>query len=181
MSGKINVQLVHLHRKMQNIQRLAGTFKHKSYNLAEHSFYVLQLFQMICEAEGVPYTAKDLILASRHDLVEAITGDLLYPVKNLSSITKECWSKIEKEVVKKYPVLEDYSDESLENEFSHPDLYRFMKAADILDLWLFCKEEEKMGNTTGNLGKVIVECENLLLYSYKTKVLQEFMNEYQFH
>lgn len=177
MNKKIDIQFVSFLRKMQNIQRLAGSFKHRNYDLTNHSFFVMQFFVMIAEEEGIPFTAKDLILTSRHDFVETITGDLLYPVKNLSKTTKDCWRAIEIEVSTKYPILREYTDRNLENGFSHPGLYSIMKAADILDLWIFCNEERNMGNKTKNLTRVIDECEKLLLeqnYSSVTNFIKEY-------
>lgn len=170
---------VGLHRKLANIERLAGTMKHRSYNLAEHSFYVMQLFSMIAEAEMIPYDKRDLILASRHDLLESITGDLLYPVKNLNGVTKESWEIIESEVIKKYPILEPYSDYNLKNGFSNDELHKVMKSADVLDLWLFCKEEKAMGNVSKNLLRVTGICENMLINEYYYQSVEKFMREYE--
>lgn len=169
---------VHFHRKLNNIERLAGTMKHRSYNLAEHSFYVMQFFSMIAETEGIPYTEKDLLLASRHDLLEAVTGDLLYPVKNLNEITKKNWEEIEEEVVKRYPTLSAYSDEALKSNFSNKELHKVLKCADILDLLLFCKEEQTMGNKSQNLNKVKEECESLLMGPYYYESVIDFTEEY---
>lgn len=172
-------EFVSLHRKMASIERLAGTMKHRSYNLAEHSFYVMQLFSMIAESENIPYEANDLIIASRHDLLESISGDLLYPVKNLNQTTKDCWEQIEDEITISYPLLIPYSDHNIVNGFSDPELHKVMKCADILDLYLFCKEEEAMGNQTKNLHRVIAECEKLLFGKYYYRSVDHFIKEYK--
>lgn len=178
MKKPIDTELVHFTRKMYNIQRLAGTFKLRSYNLAEHSFMVQQLFVEIAKAEDLPIIASDVILASRHDLLEAVTGDLLYPVKNLNSTTHSCWETIEDEVMDSYPVLRLYSDDNMKDGFSFPGLHEVMKAADTLDLWIFCKEEEALGNSTGNLKKVIIECNKLLVEKFNFKSVTKFMKEF---
>jgi len=153
--------IVEHYRKMLNVQRLSGTVKMRSYNLAEHSFGVVSLFLTLCEREGIGVTSEVIQLVLFHDLAETVTGDLLYPVKNQNSVTKYSWSAIEAEVLDKHPVVSSFTDSNIEEHLDEKQLAAF-KAADILELLLFCYEEVSVGNKNPDLLKVIFTCEGLL-------------------
>lgn len=155
--------MIHYYRRMLNIQRLAGVPKHRSYNLAEHSYFTALLFLDICNAIGAAPTAGQLDLVLKHDLLEVFTADLPYPIKNLNDVTKAAWATIEQEAIHAnltVGFLGEYADSSLADGLK--ELHDVFKAADLLELWIFCTEEQVMGNCSVQIEGVCRKCEDLL-------------------
>lgn len=165
------------HRKMSTIDRLSGTMKNRRYSLAEHSYYVAAMFQDFAGIEGIIYTVDDLYLVLRHDYLEVLTADLIYPVKNFSTKTKEAWETIEKEIIqseeKNYMNL--FSDELMRNEME-PIVHRLVKDCDLLELYLFCYEEVLLGNMSNEI-KHILEVLKESLNRTPFESIKEFLNE----
>lgn len=149
-------------RKMRHVQRLAGTPIIKPYTLAEHGFYVALLFKEICRTEDLEVTADDMEFCLLHDILETETGDLLYPAKHASPYAERSWDIIEQEVLKKHAHLGWYTDEHFNDQ---PEKKKVWQAADMLDLYLFCKEEQQLGNNTHPLRMVIDKAAGILLRS----------------
>lgn len=170
------MQIVKNYRKMAYVQRLSSVFKHRSYNLLEHSFMVMSLFKYFCEKEGIEYDLEVLDKVANHDLIETVTGDLLNPVKHLSKETGLAWQLIEDSLVKVNPHLEPYSDKSIEETLS-PVQFAMFKACDLLCLWMFCKEERMMGNGTLEILEIIdhIECKMRTTSFYS---IWEFIENY---
>lgn len=164
------------YRKMRNIERLTGTFKFRSYNLLEHSFMVLVLFRHFASKEDVAYDATTLDYVIHHDALESISTDLIWPVKNFSKITKDCWELIEEEIVKKHHQLQRYSDKSLKENLT-PLQHSLFKACDGLDLWIFLKEEWSIGNHSDKVKEALINCEMLITKDFKA--ITKFMAEYE--
>lgn len=169
--------LIENYRKMLNIQRLSGIYKTRSYNLAEHSFGVATLFIHFAKKEELEYSKQDIENVLNHDIVETVTFDLPYHVKNHNQITKKLWATLEEEIVKHFPHLENFTDAHLEKSFSSVDLYRLFKACDILELYLFCKEEWTYGNMSPELQKVILKCESILYEDFYFNTISDFISE----
>lgn len=164
------------YRKMKNVDRLSGTAKHRSYNLLEHSYMVAMLFKHFASKENVAYTMAEFDLVLHHDILEVETGDLIYTVKNLNSETKECWGRIEELVIEKNFQLQRYSDENIKSGLSNLQ-YSLFKCCDLLDLWIFCKEEIALGNNTINMLIITERCVELI--GDKFKSIKKFMEGYE--
>lgn len=163
--------------KMRNVQRLSGTHKSRSYNLLEHSFLVGSLFAEFCEEEGIEVSYKELKTILYHDILETETGDLIYPVKNLNRLTRDCWNAIEESVLAENPQLRPYSDESLSNILS-PEKLHIFKCCDLLELWVFCREEEVYGNGSIEIKNVLKTCQEILSSCGVPSII-EFIKNYQ--
>ncbi len=153
---------IHYDRKMLNVQRLTGTPKLRSYNLAEHSYFVGLLFMEFAEIEKIDYTKEDLSLVFRHDFLEVLSADLPYHVKNLSSSTKEAWEKIESEVVdsREKDFMYLFTDEEMKS-YMKPSVHKLMKACDILELYLFCREDYLLGNHSKEIKIIMENCKSI--------------------
>lgn len=174
---------INSYRKMLNIQRLSGTYKQRSYNLAEHSYYVSILFQHFADIEKIDYGVRELSLILRHDLVEVLTGDLIYTVKNSSPNNKERWALIEEEIINKHKEFLPYSDDNLKSSLTKDQL-RLFKACDLLELWIFLQEERALGNRNWSVGDISDRCIDLihdycLLNGRELYSVVKFMNEFK--
>jgi len=154
---------------------MSGSIKHRSYNLLEHQFMVAVLFRMFAAKEDVAYNMQVFDLVLNHDNLEAITGDLVYPVKNASGKTRLAWEIIEKEIVAIHPKLERYSDENIKEGMTELQRKLF-KACDYLDLWIFLKEEVALGNSSKDILGMISNCERLIPKDFKS--VNKFMETY---
>lgn len=165
------------HRRMLDVQRLSSSSKVRSYNLAEHSYFVLTLFQDLVKQEGMAYTVEDLYLVARHDYLETLTSDLIDPVKGFSQKTRDAWNVIEAEIVSQSQdqYLHLISDKELEEELSEP-IYRLMKECDRLELLMFCVEEAELGNRTSAMMAIVRTLREVLGRSVfdSVQVLLEF-------
>ena len=94
--NKTIIPTIKKERKMLNFQRLAGTRKIRSYNLAEHSYFVGLMFQELAEELGIKISVEVLGTVFRHDFMEVFTTDLPWQVKHISQDTEKAWDTIEK-------------------------------------------------------------------------------------
>lgn len=145
------------YRKLKNVTRMSGAFIHQSYNLLEHQYMVGMLFQRFAKLDNVPYDINDLNIVLHHDIVETVTGDLSWVVKNFNQVTKASWATIEEELVHKYFQLEKYSDENIRKGLTELQFLLF-KACDILDLFIFIHEEIKLGNRSDEIIEAYNNC-----------------------
>lgn len=148
-------------RAMMYSNRLSSVPTIRPYVLALHCFYTGILFEIHAEKENIPITMEQLRFVYRHDIAEVVTGDVLLPVKIHSPGTKTRWETIEAEVLEKYPALDHYSDQFAEHSFP-PLQFKLFKACDLLELFIFCMEERRMGNGQRGMNSVIKNCVNLL-------------------
>lgn len=165
------------YRKCKNIERLQGSYKHRSYNLLEHQYVVAVLFKHFASLEDISYGMPEFDKILHHDILEVETTDLIYTVKNLNEETKKAWNKIEEEVIKEHFQLRNYSDENIKmslNEYQ----FKLFKVCDMLDLWIFCKEEMILGNRSINMKLVIDNCEKAILGKFES--VDKFMKEYEY-
>jgi len=145
---------------MKDIHRLPNTPHHRGYNLLEHSFVVGMLFRWFASEENISYDINVFEKVLMHDFLESVTGDLNHCVKSYNDKTREAWHIIEKEICNGDSTLSGYSDEALKESMTHMQFLLF-KMCDILDLWIFCKNEEALGNNTCKLKAVIKNCEEM--------------------
>ena len=168
------------YRKMRNVDRLAQGYKNRPYNLLEHSYMVAMLFRHFASLEDVSYDINVFDLVLYHDVVETISSDLPWPIKNFSDKTKEAWGVIEEEVIKEHFQLERYSDENLKKGMTNLQ-YSLFKACDILDLYIFVKEEIQLGNNTLFIKEVKKNCETILnSLEFQFPKIKKFIEEYAY-
>ena len=165
------------YRKCKNIERLQGAFKHRTYNLMEHQWGVAMLFRHFASVEDIAYDINVLDMVLHHDILEVETTDLLYPIKNLNNKTKEAWGVIEGEVIKNHFQLDRYSDKNIKETLTESQ-FNLFKVCDLLDLWIFAKEEQAIGNSSISIYEVIQNCEQLILGKYK--MVDKFIKGYEF-
>ena len=171
--------IINYYRKMKNVERMSGTFKHRPYNLLEHSYMVLAYFKHFASIEDVPYDMKVLDLVMHHDILETETGDLIHPVKKLNQRTNNCWKIIEDAVIDNNPPLFKYSDNNIISGMNSRQ-YALFKACDYLDLFIFCKEEISFGNKGINLIKMVKNSEELINgLDFNFPKLKKYMKDYE--
>ena len=89
---------------------------------------------------------------------------------------------VEKEVCGDSPVLRNYTDKAIEEQMTSMQ-FKLFKICDYLDLWIFCKQEESLGNSCKSLKACIFNCEKLIgeiTEGFKTfKSVQKFMEQYE--
>lgn len=167
--------MIEYYRKTLNIKRIQGTHLHRNYNLAEHQYGVGMLFRHFCRCEDIPYDLEVYDAVLHHDIVEVETTDLLWHIKNQNEATKAAWAIIENEVVNKHFPLKPFSDESLKKTMNSIQ-HKMFKVCDYLELWLFCKEEVRLGNKNPEILIIIDNCEGMILGRFEFVDL--FIEEY---
>lgn len=170
---------IRYYRKCKQIERLQGSFKHRTYNLLEHQYMVAVLFRHFALTESIEYDLEVFDMVMHHDILEAETTDLIYTVKNINQATKSAWEIIEGEVLAKNFQLKEFTDEKFKEKMT-AEQHRMFKACDILDLWIFCKEEQAIGNKSIGIHEVIGRCEELVYGRFKFDSVIEFMENYEF-
>jgi len=129
-------------RKMNNVQRCAGVSMIKHPVLSEHCFHTGIMFMMLAPQCGVAYTLKDLEFVFLHDILETVTGDLLYPAKHCGN-NNDLMDEIEGNVIEKMcPLLAPYADNALKG-----DALLLWRDCDMLEFLATCIEDAKLGNT----------------------------------
>lgn len=152
---------IETYRQMKNVQRLAIHQILRPYNLLEHSYMVGILFMHFAKLEDIPYDINTLRLVLNHDVLETISGDMPYPAKNLNEKTKYHWERIESEIADAHPEMRPYTDHRIEQVMT-PGQFDLFKACDLLELWIFIREEQEMGNLNDELNRVRIKCENIV-------------------
>lgn len=159
--------MIEYYRKLMNIDRLAGKFKLRKYDLAQHSYYTAILFSEFAKLEDISYDTSVLEMILSHDMMEVITTDLPWTCKNLSEKTKECWNIIEEESANAFPEFKKYSDEALKSCMTK-EQHELFKCCDYLELFLFIHEERQLGNNTEGMLDVYNNCINLIKGKFKS-------------
>lgn len=154
MTGLENI--INLIKKLNNIGRWSNEFLHQRASVAEHSFSVAQIAQMLGimeEQNGNSVNWKALYQKSlNHDVPEAIIGDVISTTKNATPQTKAALDEVEqtlmdvhlfskldltyRDIYKK--IIFDGKDSTLEGEI--------LKAADNIDALFECLSEIKLAN-----------------------------------
>jgi 5'-deoxynucleotidase len=105
-------------------------------NVAEHSYWVTVFADHFAEILGLNAVTHEMVLrlALYHDRLEAITGDLPWPVKR-----GRTWKQVEKDADEELGFkLATYSDEKMR---------LLIKAADLMAAFVYADEEVKLGNS----------------------------------
>ena len=151
-------------RKLANITRWNVEFLYKKSSVAEHSFFVAQIAQLIGiieEKNGAVIDWKKLYRkALNHDIKESVTGDIPHHTKHRKEEVNQALAMIEDELVREYILSEipdeDYRQriEEIINEDKDDTLEgKILSAADMIDAMLECAQEIKLGNTNPFQGK----------------------------
>lgn len=149
-------QYLYAARRLNNIGRWASDFMHIRSSVAEHSFFVTQIAQMLGVIEEEKGNKVDWEIlfkkALNHDVVEAFTGDILSTVKNMTPKMKAAVNDIEGMITEELllgkmeePYKEIYKDmifngkdDTLEGQI--------LRYSDNIDAMLECLTETKLGN-----------------------------------
>lgn len=116
------------------VERCHGTPHHGSYNVAQHSFGAVSLLLLLCPAPSLW-----LIKAVQwHDVAERWLGDMPSPAKSVNAELGRVYEETELKVL--HTLGLDYCADL------SPEEADWLKAVDILELWLWTLEEETAGN-----------------------------------
>ena len=150
-------------RKLNNMGRWATDFMHQRTTVSEHSFFVAQVGQMLAlieEKHGNKINWESLFKKLlNHDVVEAITGDIISTVKHKNVELRDMLIMLEKEVAEENllinmedpyksiyrDLLFDGKDETIEG--------RILKCADHIDAIMECIGEVRLNNLIPFAGK----------------------------
>lgn len=157
----MNFQKIDILLGMKEIKRLPNTPHHREYNLLEHCFVVGMLFRWFASEEDVSYDINVFDKVLLHDYVESVTGDLNACVKKFNETTAVSWEKIEHEICSKNSILAPYTDEVIKSSMTMLQ-YKLFKVCDYLELWIFCKNEQSLGNNSKKLLECINNCQRLI-------------------
>jgi putative hydrolase of HD superfamily len=144
-------------RKLNNISRWSNEFLHRRASVAEHSFFVTQLAQLlgfIEEANGSKVNWELLYRkALNHDVPEALVGDVISTTKNLNADIKQTIKQVEEYMVGAYltnPLpspYKEYYEKALEEGKDASLEGRILTAADNIDALIECLMEICLSNT----------------------------------
>lgn len=114
------------------VQRFHPIPHHGSYNVAEHTYGVLQLILIFH-----PDPTMNLVRAvQNHDVAERWLGDIPTPAKWLSPTLRSAAQDVEALIETAYDLKVALTN----------DEHWWLKAADLLELWLWGQEQVEMGN-----------------------------------
>lgn len=165
--------------RMSHVERFTGTFHHQRYSIAEHCYRTAVLFRWFASIENVAYTMQEFNMVLMHDVVEAVTGDLLYPVKHHSEETNRAWALIEKEVTEGTD-LKKYTDEEIKNSMTELQ-FNLFKCCDYLELLIYCYRENECGNISEQINATRDKCISLIReYGRDFKHLLEFIEKFEY-
>ncbi|MFD2671650.1 5'-deoxynucleotidase [Marinicrinis sediminis] len=126
-------------------------------NVAEHSYHVAVLTHALCHIAIEKYDReisieKAVSMALFHDATEIFTGDIPTPVKHHNEHLLRNFRQIEELAAQRLlemlpPELQRSYHPLIFGAESDPELYQYVKAADLLDAYLKCASEISAGNT----------------------------------
>ena len=165
-------------RKLNNIGRWANEFLHQRSSVAEHSFSVAQIAQLLGvleEQNGSEINWQKLYRkALNHDIPEAVMGDVISTTKNSNAEVKKALSLVEETLVEENllafinepfraiyrDIIFDGKDETIEG--------LILSAADNIDALIECIQEIKLCNKEPFLekyGHILAKIKSINLYS----------------
>jgi hypothetical protein len=128
--------IVKAFREGGSVQRCHARQMLRPYSVAQHSF---NLMGLISQFHPEP-SAKLLQAALWHDVPERFTGDIPTPVKVLAPNIRVLLKEVEKRI---NDALQITHHMDLNDEDSI-----WLKACDMLELWIWAREERALGNTS---------------------------------
>jgi len=117
-------------------ERAHGIRHHGSYSVASHTWGVLTLVYVLW---GPEFFARVAAAVTFHDVPEAWVGDIPAPTKRYNMSVKLAVDQMDQAVLKRLDLLTPYVGLSLEDKAR-------IKAADMLELYLWAAEEVAGGN-----------------------------------
>ncbi|HEX7057009.1 MAG TPA: 5'-deoxynucleotidase [Bacilli bacterium] len=123
-------------------------------SVAVHSFDVAVISHMLCTIgneifhKEIP-TEKVVALALFHDATEVFVGDVAHPVKHSNEVLLRHFREIERTAAER---LMQMLPEQLKKTYRplvqehDPEIYRWVKASDLIAAYLKCKSEISAGN-----------------------------------
>jgi len=125
-------------------------------NVAEHSYHVALLTHMLCAIAVNIFGQsidgdKAVSMALFHDATESFTGDIPTPVKHHNPELLRSFREIEHIAANKLQQmvpdpLKSIYEPLLLHQNADPVLWKYVKAADLLDAYLKCSAELSAGN-----------------------------------
>lgn len=141
------VHQIKLLREASSVSRLHMKRTIKPYQNGKHSFDMLTLLLALN-----PTASRNLLLAVvEHDLPERFSSDMSYPCKSVGLMNTEVQEEVENLFWIKAggPWSESLTEEE---EW-------WLKFVDLLELFYFCKDEERLGNTS--LSNIMVKIRDI--------------------
>ena len=143
-------------RKLNNMGRWSTDFMHQRATVSEHSFFVAQIGQMLALIEEENGNSidwgrlfKKLI---NHDVVEAMTGDIISTIKHKNEQFRDMLGMLEKEVVEENllvsmeePYKTIYRDILSDGKDDTPE-GKILRCADYIDAIMECVYEVRLNN-----------------------------------
>lgn len=135
-----------------HVERWQGTPQLLPYNVSTHAYNCAMLYMQLCFICKQKMDARLICALLAHDNMEALTGDLLAPAKDLAP---ESWDSIEQEVQDKWakdnniyktmaqafvPIEDDFAL-SLKEQSMH-----LLKIIDMLEFLIHAQQEYQAGN-----------------------------------
>lgn len=119
-------------REGGQLQRCHGTPHHGEYSVAEHSWQAAMLLRMLH-----PSAPPELIWAVMfHDVAERFTGDVPHPAKTECRALRDALQLAEERHMRVLGLHETLTEEE----------QQWVRAVDILELYLWCLDQEDLGN-----------------------------------
>ncbi|MBE6809407.1 MAG: 5'-deoxynucleotidase [Ruminococcaceae bacterium] len=139
--------------RMKYINRWGLMRSTVSENIQEHSHTVAIIAHALAVIANKNFSKnidanRVAVIALYHDASEIITGDLPTPIKYYSQEIKEAYDKVE-QIAKKRLVdmlpenMQDIFGEIIFAQGNDAELYKYVKAADVLSAYIKCIEECK--------------------------------------
>lgn len=143
-------------RKLNNMGRWSTDFMHQRATVSEHSFFVAQIGQMLALIEEENGNSidwgrlfKKLI---NHDVVEAMTGDIISTIKHKNEQFRDMLGMLEKEVVEENllvsmeePYKTIYRNMLSDGKDDTPE-GKILRCADYIDAIMECVYEVRLNN-----------------------------------
>jgi putative hydrolase of HD superfamily len=152
-------------RKLNNVMRWSNEFLHRRASVAEHSFCVAQIAQMlgfIEESLGGVVNWKLLYRkALNHDVPEAVVGDVISTTKNVNKDIHDTIKKVEILLVENMisgleePFRSEYRAAFFDGKDDTTE-GKILTAADNIDALIECLQEIKLSNTVPFVEKYIM-------------------------
>lgn len=114
-----------------------------SYTVGLHSYNALNLILVLN-----PAPSPSLIRAIMwHDAAERLTGDIPAPIKWKRPALKAMLSELEQQIDAHYGLVQNLSTED----------WRWLKAVDGLELWLWCDDQVRRGNQDARYTRTLLQ------------------------
>lgn len=168
-------EFVRIARRMNHVNRCAGTPMNKAYTVTEHCAQAAILYVAYCKDAGDEVDSDLLTHILMHDILEVFTGDMLYPAKHLN---KEAWEKCEEAVLEDVRVnknvnLWEFDDGNFKNDH-HKALWI---CCDATELFMRCADEYESGNMREELLQMTRVARDIVL-NRNIKFFTELLSKY---